>query len=47
MLRDDAVTSVLIGVSSTDQLAENIAAATAESLSKEELDAVDHILTGG
>lgn len=44
LLKDDRMTSVLIGVSSVEQLAENIAAAQAPPLTDEELDTIDDIL---
>jgi L-glyceraldehyde 3-phosphate reductase len=44
MLRDQRVTSVLIGVSRIEQLRENIAAAQAEPLTDEQLETIEAIL---
>ncbi len=44
ILRDERITSVLVGVSRVDQLEENVAAAHAEPLSEEELQQIDEIL---
>jgi len=44
LLRDERVTSVLIGVSRIEQLADNLAAANAAPLTDEELGAIDAIL---
>lgn len=46
ILRDQRVTSVVIGVSSLDQLSENIASIHAGPLSDEELDRIETILAG-
>lgn len=46
VLRDDRVTSALIGASRPEQVLENIAAANAEPLSPEELAEIDGILAG-
>ena len=46
LLRDERVTSVLVGVSRVEQLADNIAAAGAAPLSDEELGKIDAILAG-
>lgn len=43
-LRDEVVTSALIGASKPEQIIENIAALNAPQLSKEELDVIDEIL---
>ena len=44
LLRDARVTSVLVGVSRVEQLAENLQAATAPPLSSEELARIDQVL---
>ena len=46
LLRDEAVTSVLIGVSKVEQLKDNIAAVNAPPLSAEELAKIEKILAG-
>jgi L-glyceraldehyde 3-phosphate reductase len=47
LLRDERVTSVLIGASKLEQLAENLGAAQAAPLSAEELQTIDAILGAG
>jgi len=44
VLRDNTVTSVLIGASKPSQIAENVAIVNAPAFSKEELKAIDDIL---
>ncbi|MBM3215374.1 L-glyceraldehyde 3-phosphate reductase [Candidatus Poribacteria bacterium] len=46
-LRDDRITSVLIGASSSAQIVENVAAATAPRLTDEELRRIDAVLRQG
>ncbi len=47
LLRDERVTSVLVGVSKVSQLQENIEAAQAEPLSEDELADIERVLSGG
>ena len=47
MLRDPAVTSALIGASSTAQLDENIAAVNGPAFTIEELEQIDQLSDGG
>ena len=46
LLRDPRVTSVLIGVSRPEQLAENLEVAKAAPLSEDELERIERILAG-
>ncbi|MFP4106196.1 MAG: aldo/keto reductase [Phycisphaerae bacterium] len=46
ILRDERITSVLIGASKVEQLEENIEAAKAEPLSEDELEKIEAILNG-
>ncbi|MBQ7040145.1 MAG: aldo/keto reductase, partial [Clostridia bacterium] len=44
VLKDEAVTSVLIGASKPEQIVENLASAENNAFSKEELEAIDKIV---
>jgi L-glyceraldehyde 3-phosphate reductase len=46
ILRMPAVTSALIGASSTGQLEDNLGALSTLGFSQEELDSIEHILNG-
>jgi L-glyceraldehyde 3-phosphate reductase len=44
ILRDDRITSVLIGASRVEQIDENLAAGNAAPLTSEELDSIERVL---
>ena len=46
ILRDDRITTVLVGASKVEQVAENVQAANAPKLSEEELEKIEKILRG-